>query len=377
MNKTIILKTVIYISGFVCLYSMLAIRYQPLYNLVLKEKTIPGYWDKIEYGELYYFNNIKYFQEEIPPALPKFQFSDQHSPLEDAEILTFGDSNMDFSRNKQLSAYIRDSLNLPVFYEYDINPIKFLKTSNYNNRRPKILLYTRTERWIPVDFLKSPVTDGIYKDFSNDNSMKENPSLVKSMLTRTKNLVFNNRTEELLRAMVQRSYIISDINTFLATLKFDWFGYISKYTPKYSLDDKTPWLFNYDQMNEEVTSFYYQFSDEEISQIAENIKRMSDYLWNEYRLQLIFLPVPAKYTIYYYIVEPDAEYNNFLPRLYDNLARLNVDYIDLYEPFNNAEEYVFYGTDDHWTEEGGRIAAKEVVSKIRKLNLLTSWKLAN
>jgi hypothetical protein len=377
MNKTIILKVAVYISGFLCLYGLVAIRYQPLYNLVLKEKTVPGYWDKNKYGELYYFNNIKYFREDIPPALPKFQFSDKHSPLEEAEILTFGDSNMDFSRNVQLSAQIKDSMNMPVFFEYTVNPIKFLKTSEYKNKRPKILLYTRTERWIPIDFLEEPITEDIYMDFTNDIIVNERPSYIKSLLTRTRDIVFNNRADELLRAMLQRSYIVSDINTFISTRQFDWFGYISSYTPKYSLDDKTPWLFNYDQLNDEVTSFYYQFSDEEIEKVSENIKKMSDHLWNEYRLQLIFMPVPAKYTIYHYIVEPDAEYNNFLPRLYENLTRLNVDFIDLYEPYNNSEEYVFYGTDDHWTEEGGRIAAREVVSKIRKLNMQFSWYLAN
>jgi hypothetical protein len=374
--KTIILKAVIFTSGLLCLYSLLAIRYLPLYNLVLKERVVPGYWDKNKYGELYYFSNIKHFREEIPPASTKFQFSDEHSPLEEAEILTFGDSNMDFSRNEQLSAQIRDSLKLPVFYEYTVNPIRFLKSSEYKNNRPKVLLYTRTERWIPIDFLENPVTESICKDYSDENN-SANPSLIKSLLTRTRDIIFNNRTDELLKAMLQRSYIISDINTFIATIRFDWFGYISVYTPKYSLENKTPWLFNYDQLNDERTSFYYQHSDEEIKLIAENIKKMSDYLWHEYKLQLIFLPVPAKYTIYYYIVEPDAEYSNFLPRLYDNLTSLNVDFIDLYEPYKSAEDYVFYGTDDHWTEEGGRIAAREVVSKIRELNPRLSWLFAN
>ena len=377
MKKTTILKGVIYISGFICLFGLLAIRYQPLYNIVLKEKTVPGYWDNNKYGELYYFSNIKYFQEELPPVMPKFQFTDKNSSLEDALILTFGDSYMDFSHSVQLSSRINDSLNLPVFYEYETDPIKFLKTSNYKNNQPKILLYTRTERWIPVDFLEKPITESIYMDFSDKNTDNKNPSVVKSMLARTRDIVFNERTDELLKAMLQRSYIVSDINTYISTRQFDWFGYISSYTPKYSLEDKTPWLFNYDQLNEEMTSFYYQFSDEEIKQIAENIRKTSDYLWNEHKLQLIFLPVPAKYTIYHHIVDPEADYNNFLPRLYDNLASLNVDFINLYKPYMNAEEYVYYGTDDHWTEEGGRIAANEVVSKIMELDPRLRLKLAN
>ena len=39
------LKTLIYIAGAVCLYAFIAIRIPGLYNMVLKEKQIPEYWE--------------------------------------------------------------------------------------------------------------------------------------------------------------------------------------------------------------------------------------------------------------------------------------------------------------------------------------------
>jgi hypothetical protein len=368
--RTIILKTIIYLTGFLCLYGMIAIRYQPLYNLVLKEKTIPDYWDDNKYGELYYFNNISYFREDIPPVLPKFQFSPMHASLEDAEILTFGDSFMDFSRHEQLSSRLHDSLDLPVFYEYNHNPVRFLKENNYQNTRPKYLVYTRTERWIMIDFLQKPVTDYIHID-PEAQIGDGNPSAISvlnSYLTRLKNLLFVDRTDELLKAMLQRSYLTSKLNTYISTARFDLFGYVSSYTPKYSLEHETPWLFFIDQLNDDITSFYYPHTDEEIRTVADNIKKMSDFLWDEYRLKLIFMPVPAKYTIYHFIVDPDAEYNNFLPRLYNNLSERNVRYVDLYTPYKKSDDFVFYGTDDHWTERGVSIAANEVLEKINDLS---------
>ena len=73
MNEKL-LKGLIYLSGIVCLYAFIAIRSLPLFNLVMKEKMVPDYWDKTKYGEFYYFNFIKYFKEEgLPPAREKFQ----------------------------------------------------------------------------------------------------------------------------------------------------------------------------------------------------------------------------------------------------------------------------------------------------------------
>lgn len=368
MRKNI-LKAIIYISGFACLYGLLAIRFLPMYNLVLKEKTVPGYWDKIHYGELYYFNNIRHFREEIPEAKPKFQFSEDHASLEEAEILTFGDSFMDFSRHTQISERIFDSLRIPVFYEYDNNPIRFLREANYNNTEPKILLYTRTERWIPIDFGEDPITKSInVKDNAPGQNKTKKASLLKRGFNKIKNFLFIDRTDELLKAMLQRSYVISDINEFIATLKFDLFGYVSAFTPRYTLEQKTPWLFYIDQTDkEQVTSFYYPHVDEEVADIADNIEKMSSHFRENYNLQMVFVPVPSKYTIYHHLVDPDAQYNNFLPRLYAELDKRQVTYIKLYEAYKASDEYVFYGTDDHWTEAGVNIATEKVLREIEEI----------
>ncbi len=364
-----ILKAIIYISGFVCLYGLVAIRFLPMYNLVLKEKTVPDYWDKNKYGELYYFNNIRYFREEIPEVKPKFQFSEDHASLEEAEILTFGDSFMDFSRHTQISRRIFDSLQTPVFYEYDYDPIKFLGEKNYNNDEPKILLYTRTERWIPINFGENPITEEI-KTNNNPSGPADNEksSLAKRGFNKIKNLLFIDRADELLKAMLQRSYVISDINEFIATLKFDLFGYVSVFTPRYTLEQETPWLFYVDQIDkDEVTSFYYPHSDQDVATMADNIEKMSKHLWEKYNLQMVFLPVPSKYTIYYHLVDPAAQYNNFIPRLYAELDKRQVTYVNLYQAYKASDEYVFYGTDDHWTEAGVNIATEKVLNKIEEI----------
>jgi hypothetical protein len=364
------LKTLIYASGIICLYAMLATRFLPLWNLVVKEKSVPEYWDKNTWGELYYYNNIRYFREEIPPVMPKYQFTERHPDVSEAKLLTFGDSFLDFSRNKQISERLADTLNLPVFHNYSLDPLGYFADNQYANEQPKIMLYIRTERWIPLSFagnrreIQLEASD--HDDTANDED--DEAGLPRRLAKSTIDFLFNDRTDELLKTMVQRSYLLSDISSVVATLKFDLFGYVSSFTPKYTLMENRPWLFLIDQLNDQPTSFYYKHSEEEMNNIADNIKLFSDNLWEHYRIKLLFMPVPAKYTLYHNLVEPDAVYNNFLPNLYEKLDERGVSYINLYEPFKESDQYVFFGTDEHWTEAGVTIATQHALDHINELN---------
>ncbi|NJK87100.1 MAG: hypothetical protein HC906_15125, partial [Bacteroidales bacterium] len=48
------LKIIVFTAGIICLYAFLAVRIKPMFNLVLKEKIMDGYWENVKYGELYY-----------------------------------------------------------------------------------------------------------------------------------------------------------------------------------------------------------------------------------------------------------------------------------------------------------------------------------
>jgi hypothetical protein len=371
--KNRILLAAIYLSGFVCLYAFLAIRFVPLYNLVSTEKERPNYWDNTRYGELYYFNNIKHFRENLPPPLPKYQFSENHPVLEEAQVLTFGDSFMDFSRHVQLSSRLNDSLDVPVYYNYNVTPLRHLAKHHYSNDSPKYLLFVRTERWIPITFGKETNLFATKRVSGKSNSK----NIIVKTLRKVRDFLFNESTEERYTALLQRSYPTNFFNTLINTLQFDMMGYVSSLTPEYALTNDRPWLFYIDQVNEnEVTSFYYQHTDEEIDLMAENIQRFSDILWDQYKLKLLFLPIPAKYTIYHHIVNPYAQYNELLPRLYARMDSLGISYVNLLEPYRNAEEYVFYGTDDHWTEEGIQIATDKLLKHIRENKLFNELIMA-
>ncbi len=147
------LKWVIYVWGAISLIVFISIRFQPVFNGLLKEKVVENYWDKTTYGEMYYFSMIKNFREEgLPPAERKFEFSSKQATVDSCNILTFGDSFFEFSRHKQFSERLADDFDQPVHFVNEDFPLDYLGMPGDYNATPRIVIYERTERYIPVSF---------------------------------------------------------------------------------------------------------------------------------------------------------------------------------------------------------------------------------
>ena len=337
------LKWIIYITGALCLYMFVAIRYEPLFNGILREKVVEGYWDKTKYGEMYYFSMIRHFREPgLPPAREKFEHSDRQASLEEARILTFGDSFFEFSRLKQFPERLADDFSTRVHYVNNDFPLRYLKENNYQDTTPKLLIYERTERYIPLSFEQF---------HSGEVDLPPGETESRGILARAKDILFYDKSEDLYNVIMKRSYPTTGLYSFVSTLKFDLFGYISRLTPVYHKNGSESWLFYYDQVNEEKTSYYYQHTQLEIDTLCDNMASLARDLKEQYNLELVYLPMPAKYTIHHGVVNSDP-YNNFLPYLYEGLEERGVRYIKLLDDFLSSEERLYYRTDSHWTQAG-------------------------
>jgi hypothetical protein len=356
MKRAKIIKWVIYPLGMICLFVFISVRSLPLYNTMFIEKLVPGYWDKTRYGECYYFNHITDFREEgIPVAVTKFQYSPQQTPLEEAQVLIFGDSFLDISRGIQFPTLLCEKASLKkVHYVYQELPLTYLSRNRYAKGSRKILLLGLVERYIPYKF-NSPHTS----DYKLDSRSK-----ARKIVGNIKDNIFYQRSEELYDALLKRSYATSWIYSRIATLKFDLFGYISKLTPKYLADREHPWLFYYDQVNDDNTSFYYHHTDSEMLNICRNIRDLADQLDDQYNIELVFLPIPAQYTLYHSVINNDP-YNNFLPRLYHGLDEAGVPYVEIYDKFKESDDILYYGTDGHWNLKGLNLATEMVKNYLR------------
>jgi hypothetical protein len=95
--KNTIAKWLVSLAGLICLYAFLSVRFESLFNIIMKEKVLPEYFENTKYGELYYYNYIKYFRErDLPRYITKYRHTSKHPKMADADILTFGDSFLIF-----------------------------------------------------------------------------------------------------------------------------------------------------------------------------------------------------------------------------------------------------------------------------------------
>jgi hypothetical protein len=305
MNERL-LKIIIYIVGIVCIYAFVAIRIPPMFNAVLKEKIIPEYWENTKYGELYYFNHIRHFREkDLPPHSEKYRFSEHQ----------------------------------------------------FENSQEKILLFESAERYIPQRF-----------DEPHRVSLIVDPrSRFRKIAAEIRDYIFMPDNDILYGTLLSRNYLTSGIYSFNATLKFDIFKFITDMTPVYYLGDDRPWLFYHEQVNEEPSSFYYQHSQHEIDTYCDNIADLASNLYIHYKLKMVFMAIPSKYTIYHTFLNDDP-YNDFIPRLYTGLEKQGIPVIPLYEDFINSEEVLYFGTDTHWNAKGLSIAIDYTVELLDSLN---------
>jgi hypothetical protein len=364
MNRNLILKWLIYIVGAVCLYSFIAIRFLPLFNGTLKEPVVENYWDKTKYGELFYFSMILNFREKgLPPAQPKFQYSKKQATVKDAEILTFGDSFFDCSRHKQIPERIADDFHKNVNFVFNDFPLDYIEKNNYHDTIPKLVLFERVERYIPITFQKEHVWH---------NQKSEELSKVGKVYDYILDKIFYESSEKLYDAMLKRSYLTTSVYSLIATIKFKLFHYISNLTPVYKINGDNSWVFYYDQVNDKRTSFYYNFSQVQIDSICDNMADLSLKLKKSYHMDLVYLPLPARYTLYHTVLNNDT-YNDFLPRLYKGLDARGVKYVNVYEDLINRRDTIFYRTDEHWKQEGLDITYKKTIEYLKSDSSLRTY----
>jgi len=365
--STRVLKILIIITGALGLYAFLAVRSELLFNLTFREKVIPEYWENTKYGELYYFNHIKNFREEgMPATRVKYRHTDKHPALQEADVLIFGDSFMDFSRMVTFPERLSDTLNAKVYYERffdDHRPLITLGEAGYKNSTPKIMIYESAERYIP-------------HRFSNPHIEESLPSGsefgVKQLANSVIDWIFLEDAEVKLTTMLNRSILTTDIHSLINTFKFNTFGYIPSTTPDYAFDDKKPWLFYYEEVNEDSTSYYYQFTDEQINTYCDNIAGLAATVKQKYNLDMVFMPLPSKYTVYHKLINDDP-YNNFLPRLFEGLSERGVTFVNVYDDYKSSDEILYYGTDTHWNQKGLDIALDETLEVVEGIGYQVNY----
>lgn len=333
--------------GIICLFIYTGTRVLPLMNLTLVEKMDEELLEFTKYGDLYYNNCIDNFKEDLPDQIRPYRFSDKNPEVNEARVLTYGDSYFNVSFQRTLPERLTDTLNGGVF-SYNTqdptqsNPFCLLNELDYKRtEKPRIIIVESAERNIPTKYGKPYIVhcEEVY---------------VAHKTFRAKLLheyIFKSSAEQLFNLVLKRSYLTSGIYSKFSTLKFNWFGTISSLTPVYSDSPDDPWLFYKKSVDDGPGSFNYDFTSDEIESYASNLAALAENLKSSFNLEMIFMAVPNKYSLYSGKVNNDL-YKGFVPALQEALDRKGVKYVDLYTNFSNASEVLYYGTDTHWNKLG-------------------------
>lgn len=345
--KDKISKIIIYLLGIISLYIFIILRFDndPLYLL---DKNFLSESESLEYGDLYFVNLIKNFKIHLSAVKKNHNPSELQPDINKADILTFGDSF--FADNPKFNSVperLIDSLKKVVYFSQNGNPLVVLENNNYQKKDKIFLIFESCERFIPTAFIPK-----------QKNLSKKTISLLPVIEN-----IYPYNIESRYTYLMQRSFLTYDLYSALATFKFNAFGYINSVTPKYKKNP--PWLFYQQEVDNNKTSFYYNFSNDEIKIICDNIETMDKQLKDTYNIDFIFLPVPNKYTIYHNIINND-KYNDFLPRIYTELRKRNVKVVELYDAYIESKRELYFPTDTHWNDEGINIAMSLLLKTIRE-----------
>lgn len=208
-----------------------------------------------------------------------------------------------------------------------------------------------------------------YIDHSNNKVLSSKPTNfyyhpLKSFLSKKKNFVLyaNQKIQSKIKAFIyllQENKLNSSFTETINTIKFRLFRQLSDLTPKYSLDPKL--LF----YKSEVDFFQNPLSAATLEQISQNLKTISDELNNRYNIDFYFLPMPTKYMIYHQL-SGETKSNDFFSRLFQLLDQKQVKYINLYQPFLESKDIVYFVSDTHWNNSGIQISINQTIKRLTK-----------
>lgn len=357
MNERLF-KYLMFVAGVIALYAFLAVRILPMFNAALVENRSPEYFEFTKYGEQYYSNYIAHFREVLPTPKDKYRLSDRNPELAEADLIAFGDSFFDFSRQKTVAERLHDSLGISVHAVRAWYPLDYLHSNNYKNDETKTIIFQVVERNLHDRFIEIHDLNWEGNDYLDVSKL--------SLPGKLRHWIFDVKSEELYSILLSESYLTRGIYSLISTTKFDLFRYMASRTPVYSLKNRfnEPFLFYDITTNDSPKSFYFDHNDQLVKTYCNHIEDLKAQLKERYDLEMIFMPVPNKYTMYFDIIKPEDSYNNFLPRLYKELEKRGINYVNLYNRFLESDTILYYGTDSHWNKAGVDIAVEELLKKL-------------
>lgn len=306
---------------------------------------------KLVFSDLYRFCKIDYFKEEY---IASEDFTNNPHP-DSCEIFLSGDSFFYGMINGENTAQLIEKItglsvyNMSLYKNIAVPfPLAYLKNINITPDKRRILVLESVERFSLANAL--------------NNYLVENTNLeIRYKINSFKKEISSEKTEY----WILNSIFAHKIRNIKSNFSFNLFGKISSEISAFSL---TPCYLFY----KEETDFHLQKKNEnEISAAAGNINKLADILDKKYNMDLIYVIIPNKYTLYGNNANSNFEYDNYIPNLISRLTKKTnvINGHAIYNEFlkNNNCDSLYFRSDTHFTPFGREILLNRLMEKINEI----------
>lgn len=316
--------------------------------------------DDHNYGNLYNFCKIKDFKtaafqkNTVPPA----------SDLDAADIISFGDSFFNTAYDSEIFAQEFEKcsplkmVNVPrdSSAKYWDVPATYLKHHGYRKGAKKYLLLESVDTYS----LRRGLTYQQY-EVQWEQQFKSESSVAK--IKQLKKKIFNNPVANLLfesydiEFFFRENFLVYPLCEFLNTMNFHLTGQLDSRVAAYSTQ---PAMLFYD----ESVQFDQRIkTGDELEKMADDIASMAAELQQRYNIELIYLIIPNKYTIYHGRTTTNYHYDAYIPRIYALLSRRGVKTIDILQDYQHqtpaSSDLLYYPGDTHYNKRGKQMLVQK------------------
>ena len=285
-------------------------------------------------GDQYRMCDLDRFWEEIPVQKPS-----EMAALEEADVLTLGDSFFNstlasdlFANELGRKAGLKvHNLHTTAFFEPQSYPLSYLESSGYHGGRRRILILESVERTVLE---------------RGDTYNKPGASTSNKLDALAFKVLKNNDVEYFFK----HNIFVYSLGKWLKNFRFNYLKVVDKSIGAYS---ENPAILFYQR---DLEFGRLKKTEAMLDATADSVARLSATLKKRYDIDLIYLVIPNKYSIYHGLVTGGDRYDNFIPRLTKKLTDRgvkNLDAYSLYSRFNKAGmPLLYFSSDTHYTAYG-------------------------
>lgn len=285
-------------------------------------------------GDQFRMCELDRFREEIPVTKPSAT-----APLEEAEILTLGDSFFNSSLASDLFANELGkktglkihNLQSQTFFEPQSYPLSFLESIGYQGGRRRILILESVERSV-LDRAKTYNAAGA----SSGNRIDA--------------LAFKVLKNSDLEYFFKNNVVVHPLGRWLKNFRFRYFKIVDRSIGSYS---EHPDMLFYQR---DIEFGAVRKTDAMLDATADSVARLSAALKQRYDIDLIYMVIPNKYSVYHHFVPDGYSYDGFIPRLSRKLSERGVKNMDVYALYSRGNKagmpLLYFSSDTHYTAYG-------------------------